>query len=74
MCHADITPRTYEWAENSPYPVMTPTSKRECRNWDSIRRYSKNHQPSRTHGAVLENPTMGKFVLVEIHCPNLTGP
>lgn len=66
MCHADITPRTYEWTENSPYPAMTPTSKRECRKWEPLYTFAKGNQPSRTHGAILENPTLGKHFIYRV--------
>lgn len=59
MCHGDITPRTFEWSDLERHPVMKPRSVHECRKWEPIETYAKNHAPARANGPILENPESG---------------
>lgn len=60
MCHGDITPQTFEWAETKRYPVMKPQSTHVCRKWEPIVDWARRNEPSNKHGPILEHPQLGK--------------
>ncbi|EED17228.1 conserved hypothetical protein [Talaromyces stipitatus ATCC 10500] len=44
MCQADISLVTWQWVDRQELPFANFDVKHECRNWDSILEWTKNHQ------------------------------
>jgi len=44
MCHADISLLTWKWADVQEPPFADFHIKHECRNWDNILEWTKQHQ------------------------------
>lgn len=44
MCQADISLVTWQWVDRQELPFANFNVKHECRNWDSILEWTKNHQ------------------------------
>ena len=43
MCHADIEMVTFDWVESQPFPFPNFVVNRECRNWDKVLQWAKDH-------------------------------
>ncbi|MCJ1312070.1 hypothetical protein MMC25_005744 [Agyrium rufum] len=63
MCHADISLVTYDWLPNLSAPWPNFNNEHECRNWDSIEKYAKEHTIGANNptGPWMKNPYTGKF-------------
>ncbi|ETS88119.1 hypothetical protein PFICI_01947 [Pestalotiopsis fici W106-1] len=58
MCHSDITINTYERIRRTGKLEANRTTLHECRRWDPIAEYARQHWPSHG-GPFLENPQLG---------------
>lgn len=59
MCHGDIAVHTYEWGESTRYPLMKQKTLHECRKWEPIVAWAKQHDPAMLPMPILENPQLG---------------
>ena len=59
MCHGDIAIETYRWKADRlpPWPIFH--IEHECRNWDSILQWAKEHHVPSMQGGILRHPTHG---------------
>lgn len=47
ICHGDISIVTFDWVEGQCDPYPNFHVNRECRNWDSIFQWAKDHHVDR---------------------------
>ena len=59
MCHGDIAIETYRWKADRlpPWPIFH--IEHECRNWDSILQWAKEHHVPSLQGGILKHPIHG---------------
>ncbi|KAM3448134.1 hypothetical protein MY3296_008055 [Beauveria thailandica] len=60
MCHGDISMHPFEWIDGYRFPWPTEQTEHQCRNWDKLVAWSKEHSVSNLEGPILTHPTLGK--------------
>lgn len=65
MCHGDVALHTYSWKDDYrwPWPAMETTH--QCRNWNKLMEWSKQHAVNNLTGPILQHPELG---MCEIYC------
>ncbi|KAM3497879.1 hypothetical protein MY10362_008783 [Beauveria mimosiformis] len=59
MCHGDISMHPFEWIDGYRFPWPTERTEHQCRNWDKLVAWSKEHSISNLEGPILTHPTLG---------------
>jgi Mycotoxin biosynthesis protein UstYa len=62
MCHGDLALHTYEWKDDYRWPWPSMQTEHQCRNWDQLMAWSKEHHVPSLQGPILSHPTLGKSV------------
>ncbi|KAK8147074.1 hypothetical protein G3M48_002199 [Beauveria asiatica] len=62
MCHGDISMHPFEWIDGYRFPWPTEQTEHQCRNWDKLVAWSKEHSVSNLEGPILTHPTLGRGV------------
>ncbi|KAM3461042.1 hypothetical protein NHJ6243_005359 [Beauveria neobassiana] len=60
MCHGDISLHPFEWIDEYRFPWPTEQTEHQCRNWDKLVAWSKEHSIANLEGPILTHPTLGK--------------
>ncbi|KAM3551068.1 hypothetical protein MY1884_007920 [Beauveria asiatica] len=60
MCHGDISMHPFEWIDGYRFPWPTEQTEHQCRNWDKLVAWSKEHSVSNLEGPILTHPTLGR--------------
>lgn len=63
MCHGDISLHTYTWKDDYRWPWPTMETTHQCRNWDKLMEWSKNHSLESLTGPILSHPVLGMYSL-----------
>ncbi|KAI0162273.1 hypothetical protein GGR57DRAFT_498614 [Xylariaceae sp. FL1272] len=67
MCHSDISVHTLEHDSASGNAKFRPTVERECRKYEPLDNWARDHQPIMGHGPILLNPITKEFVTSDEH-------
>ncbi|KJZ74360.1 hypothetical protein HIM_06170 [Hirsutella minnesotensis 3608] len=59
MCHADIALHTFTWKDDYRWPWPNFTVEHECRNWDSVMQWAREHRVPDVKGPIVKHPTLG---------------
>ncbi|KAH8699312.1 tat pathway signal sequence [Talaromyces proteolyticus] len=59
MCHGDISLHTYEWKDDYRWPWPSMRTEHQCRNWDKLMVWSKEHYLPSLTGPILSHPSLG---------------
>lgn len=59
MCHGDISLHTYEWKDDYRWPWPSMQTTHQCRNWDMLMEWSKDHNVPSLTGPILSHPSLG---------------
>ncbi|KAJ6789905.1 hypothetical protein PWT90_03419 [Aphanocladium album] len=59
MCHGDVSLHPYEWIDGYRFPWPTERTEHQCRNWDKLVAWSKEHSIPDLEGPILTHPTLG---------------
>lgn len=59
MCHGDISLHTYQWKDDYRWPWPTMQTEHQCRNWDKLMEWSKEHSIPSLTGPILSHPSLG---------------
>jgi hypothetical protein len=59
MCHGDVSLHTYGWKDNYRWPWPSMRTEHQCRNWDRLMSWSKDHYIPSLTGPILSHPTLG---------------
>lgn len=62
MCHGDISLHTYEWKDDYRWPWPSMQTEHQCRNWDKLMLWSKEHSVPSLTGPILSHPSLGKSI------------
>lgn len=60
MCHGDVSLHTYEWKDGYRWPWPSMRTEHQCRNWDKLMDWSKEHYVASLTGPILSHPSLGK--------------
>lgn len=64
MCHADISLHTYGWRNDYRWPWPNFEIEHECRSWDTLMDWAKEHHVPSMLGPVLTHPTLGQWQIL----------
>ncbi|KAI1263400.1 hypothetical protein F5Y18DRAFT_127469 [Xylariaceae sp. FL1019] len=67
MCHGDISVHTFEHDSTTGKPKFSPTVERECRKYEPLAEWARDHEPIMGHGPILLNPITNEFVSGDEH-------
>ncbi|KAH8176412.1 tat pathway signal sequence [Sarocladium implicatum] len=59
MCHGDVSLHTYEWKDDYRWPWPSMQTTHQCRNWDKIMDWSRDHYVPSLTGPILSHPSLG---------------
>ena len=62
MCHGDISLHTYSWIDDYRWPWPSMQTQHQCKNWDNLMDWSKDHYVESLQGPILSHPKLGKLV------------
>lgn len=60
MCHGDVALHPFEWIDDYRFPWPTEKTEHQCRSWDKLVAWSKEHSIANLEGPILSHPTLGK--------------
>lgn len=60
MCHGDVSLHPYQWKDDYRWPWPSMRTEHQCRNWDSLMAWSKEHYIPSLTGPILSHPSLGK--------------
>lgn len=63
MCHGDVSLHTYQWKEDYRWPWPSMRTAHQCRNWNDLMSWSKEHHVPSLQGPILSHPVLGKSLL-----------
>ena len=72
MCHGDVSLHTYEWKDDYRWPWPSMQTEHQCRNWDKLVAWSKDHYIPSLTGPILSHPTLGRLIDESISCHSQT--
>ncbi|KAK4090436.1 hypothetical protein Purlil1_5108 [Purpureocillium lilacinum] len=58
MCHGDVSLHTYQWKEDYRWPWPSMQTEHQCRNWDKLMDWSKEHYIPSLTGPILSHPKL----------------
>jgi hypothetical protein len=61
MCNGDISMQTFTWKPDYRRPWPNFSVEHECRNWDSLMDWAKEHNVPSLTGPILTHPVLGRF-------------
>lgn len=59
MCHGDLAIHTYSWEDIQLVPYPNFKVEHECKNWDAIMDWTKQHHAPKLTGGALVHPMFG---------------
>ena len=62
MCHGDISLHTYEWKDDYRWPWPSMRTEHQCRDWNKLMDWSREHYIPSLTGPILSHPSLGKSV------------
>ncbi|ETS88115.1 hypothetical protein PFICI_01943 [Pestalotiopsis fici W106-1] len=59
MCNADITMQTFDWIDDYRRPWPNFKIQHECKNWDALTDWAKEHSVPSLIGPIITHPVLG---------------
>jgi hypothetical protein len=60
MCHGDIAIQTFDWMPDYRWPWPNFEIVHECRDWDAILDWAKQHHVPSLRGPIVQHPELGR--------------